>query len=189
MAFRRRPQGRFPRRRQPVSWARSVFTESAIDLTGVLTEFVLFDRTDVSATAETLSTTYHVLRVICNGFIGWTPLTTTQGFDIGGFAWAIYTSDNEDSDNSLLTTATGSIMQSLRIIDAGFVGGNFMETPAAQIGEVFIPGLRIDVDRKLRVNVRQDELLLLGIQANSPLNTNVSVASLNMFGSVLIKTP
>lgn len=190
MARRTRSRSIGRRSRGPgVSWARGVFVNSNVDSTVLLNEFVLFDRTDVSATAETLNTTYLIERVLVEGVIS--PLVQTTAFQqqAGAYFWMLYVVDSDDTDVTILASSTGGLLQSSRILDMGVVGGVWTEQPAAGTHVQFIHGLYIKVDRKLRAKVKQDELLVLGVQSSANLTGAVGAVILNMFSSVLIRTP
>lgn len=180
-------------KRQKTAWVTSIFIESAIDVTSstAMTEFVLVAADqDINPMPSAQNLKMLVRRIICKGGIMMSPLTTAVSFDPNGFMLALYTIDAEDADASIITGGTSSILLTERILwhdCLTFTGVESTGTTAVVPG--FMPGLRIDLDVKLNVSLRNDELLVLGIQPMATLNNTITVATASMASRCLVDVP
>lgn len=181
---RRRSRGNFRRRfgkpfaKQGTMWVTTLFNEVASDSATVV-ELVMMSAGDVDllAAVDTAGTiVYHIRRIIVNAtFLAMPSLAVSNVSDQGSIVWAIYTLDTEDSDNTILNTNAGSILRTERILQTGIVGWGAHSITTGQSGGGVYAGIPVNVDFRLPVKMRSDELLLFGFQQQSAFGTAFGV--------------
>lgn len=179
--------------RKPVTWIRTLFVESSLNLnggTGSLTEFVLLDPDDVLVATSRLNNTVSIRRIVVNGGVAMSLATTGLAQDICQLMWAVYILDQDDADANINTTSPTAIMGSERILRCGcemFTGQS--GTAAGMIGGNIYPGIKVDIDIRVNAKIRRDQELYLGMQFGSGISPPVTLASFGAYSSVLCNVP
>lgn len=188
-AFPRR-FGRPVRREKPV-WATTNFNETAVTRDGALNEFAIIDPELLGTAAVTTNVTQVIStrRIIVRGGVAWSNESTTFAQDIITAFMAVYVIDREDTDATIVGTAVGS-----SILEGG--AGRVLWTDCQTLTNVEIPvgtpgtqqyfGMRIDIDLKVRTNLRNDQLLLFGFQFGSDVTATMAAAALSCVSRVLV---
>lgn len=194
MRRRHRGQAR-PRGKTPVAWANSVFN-TAFDVDGTLTEFILCDSSDFSwvdsdAAVSGLSKPGHVLRSLGTMGVAFATLTTALQQGPISLAWAVYVLGNDDPDNDLLITSGAlAILNKVRVIQTGVEPLTLTELPTAQYGTNFTPGIKIAWDVRTRIRIKPDESLILGLQTSANITAVVSgSATATCIARTLLREP
>jgi len=179
--FRRRGFGRRPVVRERLNWLTSNFNEQAQSILATLTEFNIYDPAQdiVAAAAGAGGTRAQLRRIIVNGGVAASPGIAAVTFDQIGLVAAIYVRDTNDTDASLITTAQGDILEggTTRLLWTHMYSFTHVMQEATKSYTTLIPALaEVNVDLRVRVNLRFDEVCVLGMQfMNVP--TTIATAS------------
>lgn len=188
MAMRRRFGGgrRFrriggrPFQRERPTWQTTNFNESPVTRDGIINEYAIIDpELFGSAAIATASTrVISTRRIIVRGGIAYSMESTTFAQDVVSVFCAIYVIDREDTDQDLVLTSVGS-----GILEGG--AGRVLWTDCITHGSQELatngigwrpPEPRFDVDLKVRVNLRNDQLLVFGIEFGSDVTSTIATA-------------
>jgi len=185
MAFRRgfkRPFRRFggkPVMRERPVWTTNNFNETAMTRDGVINEFAILDVSVETPTLAAGPTEVHGLRrVIIHGGLATQVAITTAASDIIALFGALYVIDREETEASIVTTDRGTILEggAGRVLWTNcWTWASTEHTTVAT--EAIQEPRRIDIDLKVRLNLRFDQQLILGLQFGSDVTeTLVSAA-------------
>lgn len=179
-----------PFARRKTGWVTSIFNETAIDSTAtVVTELVLLGQSEWDPLSGAQNFPQTVRRMIGNLVVTVTPSVSSSAFDQLAATWAIYQLDADDTDSTLNSVASGTIMSAERILQTGAIGftvkGNATSPSIVDIWQ----GLPINFDLRSVVRVRNDELLLFGIQLVSGAGTALSTLAISGITRVLVDRP
>lgn len=191
MAMRRRRFGRrFGRKpvmREQLLWASNLFEEVSLGDGGTIVENALFDPSqEAEGAGNTGAAGGHIAsvrRIIFTGGVVFSPQSTALEFDVNAVWAAIYVIDREDTDGDLTGTAQGSILEGgvdrlLWTKCSAF--GNTEQASTLSHTNYRPPLMDIDVDLKVRVNMKMDSLLVLGLQLSNAVTSSMS--DLRLFG-------
>lgn len=186
MVFRRK---RFLRRgfsrpimRERARWISTNFNETGVDRSGTINEFNLVDQLALqggSVVANASTGTVHVRRIIIHGGVTWQPTQTTfEQEGVSAFG-AVYVIDREDTDADLVNTGQGDILEGgvQRVLWTNAWAFSAQEIPTAQMSDCILESpIRVDIDLKVRVNLKFDDVLVFGFQFGSNVGGTMSLA-------------
>lgn len=175
--------------RARTSWVNTVFNSSALNAGGNISENVLLEAADWGGSVVGVDKNAHVKRVIITGGLNFMPVReTTQNVDVLGCVCALYRLDNDDTDNTIVSTGANTIwgerMFWTRMYSAAF-------TTAVSTNTNQIDGINFDlnVDLPVKFVMRPDQLLLFGMQLNGNFNARLQITAARMVTRVLIEQP
>lgn len=173
-------KGQPPVKRQKRVWFSNLFSEDALGTSSTLIEEVIFD-SEVSHVPAgfAYSVQAEIRRLVVDGVITWVPQITATAFEMASLVWAVYVIDREDTDNTLISTTRGAILEggARRVLRTGVIGFTAVELPVAQIGTSFIPAIPMQIDLKVSMKVATDELIVLGMQWTSDVSSAINQAA------------
>lgn len=170
-SFRRRRFGR-PVQRQQLAWDDGRFV-TAIPTTGVppLASFQgLFDpalQNPNEAVSANRNMVTHVKRIIVKGNVVGTPVQGTVLSGTNYLGICLFVGDREDADVDIVNgSASTSVMNSNRVLWFDAIGFNDNRIPGAIMSTTMNAAhvARLDIDLKLNVKLKQDEVIQLGYQ-------------------------
>lgn len=188
MAMRRRFRRTF-RRRQRVAWDSVVFNESNITRAGLINEYVLVSSGDWDGDIQGVNKKGRIKRIHLNGGMGFVPNSTTFAQDNVALFGALYITDNEETDATILVTTAGSLIQAHRVLHTDVWAWSSAEVPTAQVGTAFGFHIKLSVDVKVNLTLEPDELLIWGMQFGSDVQETLSDARFSAYGRCLIEEP
>lgn len=193
--MRRAPRRRIPRfsrRKVPTLWSTTVFTESAIPTDATLLELVLLQPdADLESLAGVQNRVFKLKRILFNGGIAITPsVTAALQSDIVAIYTVLYTIDAEDADASIITAGGSSILSTERVLFSDVFTSSVRanNTAGSQTPDV-LHGFPVRIDARLNVNMRSDDLLILGVQFGSTPSAALTEARISGASRVLCVAP
>lgn len=189
-----RVRRRFPRPRGrgvgSPKWFTTMFNEGALTLDTTATEFVIVNPVVYTpAEDREINRVFQVKRIIVKGGIGVAPLLTATATEINAWFWALHTIDVEDTDGlSVASTGAGTIWNSERVLQCGCEVMTNIESTTTP-GSQFVPQLRVDIDLRTPVNIRQDQQIVLGIAVGNTATSTVALANFSAIARALIVPP
>lgn len=196
--FVRRRFGTSKFQRKQLTWATTTYLATPIDRSGAantVTEQVLFDpmsiRNDTNPDPDR-NHVVHIKRVIVRG--GMFIVPNQAVYEQGGWhvCLAIYSIDRDDTEADIASlSVTNNIMATERVLWFDTHCGQIYEIVAAnsQNQHVEPATVRIDVDLKLPVRLRPDQLLVLGYQFMVTATALASFAAATTRARVLYELP
>jgi len=136
-------------------------------------------------TAEILN----VRRVVYDGALVLSPLSTAYQQDTFFLVWALIVQDSEDTDSALTSTAVGTLLQggSERLLYTGQVSGRLQESTGTAVNQqVAEPGMPIKFDIKCNAKLRYDQELLLFHQLQFTNSAVLSAIAVHAISRVLV---
>lgn len=163
--------------KRKVAWDTTLF-DSNVPVAATLAELVVFQPADVTPTAGAGNARVTLRRIVIDGGFTFEPLEAAAQFDHAGLIWALYTIDQEDTDASLATTIAGSIFATERILQAGMFELGIRERAGelTSIPEAITRSHHLHIDIAPIVNIRFDDILVLGVQFNTSVATTLATA-------------
>lgn len=175
---RRRRYGRPVQKERPM-WATTNFNETAIAGDATLEEMLIFQNQDIVDFNATSLTS--IRRIIINGGVAIVPESTTFASNMIALYAALYVTDIDETDTTLITTAPGDILEGGvgRVLWTNCYAFSVAEIPTANVGTNLIPPVaRIEIDWKGRLNLRGDDaFLVLGLQYGASVTSTVALSS------------
>jgi len=186
---RRRGTGNLVKKRW--AWSSAVFG-SAIDFSGTpadLTEFIILDALNDLQPGTDYNRKYSVRRVILKGNFLITPLTSAAANSPVQMVSALYVDDREDTDNTLVTTDIGDMLEggADRVLHTNMDAFLVNEVPSAVISQQLLTGPRIDIDWRGNCKVGLDQLILFGCQVGIDATGAVGNLSAQFICRVLLE--
>lgn len=182
MAFRR--TRRFKRRGggRPVArvnrwWSPGLFDNLDVPATGAdSAAMVLADGTDATAHGSGLNDPFVIKRVIFNGGIVFTPLTSAFQRVQYHLSAALYIIDADDTDTSLTTTLIASILNggSDRVLWTYSWAGLVVEGVSANALPEVYHGVPVNIDWKGTAGIRRESELHLAFQLQTDATSALS---------------
>lgn len=192
--FRRRFMGRRfgkPFQREKPIWTSNVFNETGVNTDGTIQEFTVLDALQLqggSVVTDAPAITYDVRRIIIRG--GWANAmaNTSLSQEMIGWGAALYVIDRDDTDNTLATTVQGNILEGgvRRLLWTDFGCSTWVENGTTINDSVLPPMIRVEIDIKPRFTLQFDEVLVLGLQPLSSIQSVVIAASVTMITRCLV---
>lgn len=181
-----RKGGPFQKRR--LSWVTTIFNESAQDRGGNITERNLLISSDWQGNEAALQKTAHVKRILVNGGLACNPEITATAQDLIALFGAIYVIDVDDTDATILSVASGTILQGCRVLktDAWAWGS----TEAAGVVEnTYGHFIRFQYDIRLNVTLQADQAIVFALQFGSDVTSTIIAAAACFYSRILIEQP
>lgn len=186
---RRRFTRRLPRSARRLAWVTNVFNEVSVDRAAAINFFVAVEAADWQGDTQSLTKRAHVRRTIVNGVVTATPTSTALELDSVILFYALLVCDAEETDNNIVSSAAGSLLQAHRVLHVGCKGYAGIEIPSAQMGTNWIPGVDIDIDIRSNVVLEPDEQLRLAIQYGGGVTGVLADSRFSGYCRTLIENP